>query len=317
MVHFTGEELPLATIQPTTLRRQQRHQRQSNNVYAFEVKSHNRSSSHGHEPRCFTYPAKTGLFLLVVSVLLAPMMTVLPWSWGTSTGVSAAPCSSGDTSTTAAQNVSVTPNTPLDLTTAFYCEGGDFEVHWSGEVHLTGTIVIGSGTTVRISGECNSGASNSSSTFDEVISNLTTGLALPLNLTSAAVGVAPPNITVSTDKEASFEPMFFVDHGNLILEDLIVRGGFTVHADEEVDMIGDIERSGGGIFAVNSSVSVTRCEFNDNYAQHLGGGIFVNASTLHVIDSMFKFCKAGYVANIEEPYIAGEGGGINVSTIMM
>eukprot|EP00904_Undaria_pinnatifida_P010820 jgi/Undpi1/6869/HiC_scaffold_21.g09345.m1 len=105
--------------------------------------------------------------------------------------------------------------------------------------------------------------------------------------------------------------MFSVDHGHLTLKDMVIRGGFTANTTDENDKIGDVERSGGGVFAVNSTVSVTRCEFNDNYAQHLGGGIFVNASTLHVFDSIFRFCKAGYVATIVEPDVPGAGGGIN------
>ena len=240
------------------------------------------------------------------------MTKVLPWGSRTSLGVFAAPCTSGNTTT----KVYVTPNATSDLTSVFDCEGGDFEVEWSGEVQLTGTIVIGSGTTVRISGERISSRGNSSLSNNEAVANLTSGLALPVGLTSAAVGRAPPNITISTDRTASFGPMFYVDHGNLTLEDLVIRGGFSANNTDEDDRIGDVERSGGGVFAVNSTVSVTRCEFNDNYAQHVGGGIFVNASTLHVSDSIFRYCKAGYVATIEDPGIPGAGGGINVSNLM-
>ena len=240
------------------------------------------------------------------------MTKVLPWGSRTSTGVFAAPCSSGNTTA----EVDVTPNGTVDLTSVFNCEGGDFEVVWFGEVQLNGTVVIGSGTTVRISGERNSNGGNSSLSNNEVVANLTSGLSLPLGLTSAAVGVAPPNITISTNRNTSFGPMFSVDHGHLTLKDMVIRGGFTANTTDENDKIGDVEQSGGGVFAVNSTVSVTRCEFNDNYAQHLGGGIFVNASTLHVFDSIFRFCKAGYVATIVEPDVPGAGGGINVSKLM-
>ena len=244
------------------------------------------------------------------------MNTVLTSGKSMNVGVFAAPCASGSATTSGAQQVNVTPNTILDLTTVFDCEGGDFEVSWSGEVHLTGTIVIGSSTTVRIFGdETSSVGSSSSLSSQEALEELTSTLALPFGLTSAVVGVAPTNITADTDASISFGPMFYVNGGELILEGLIVRGGFAVaNTTSALNGIRSVYGSGGGVYAVDSTVLVSRCDFSDNFAEHFGGGIFANQSTVQVVDTSFGNCEAGFVSTVDEEDLEGEGGAIYVST---
>lgn len=238
------------------------------------------------------------------------------------TGVRAAPCASRTTTTSStggggggggSQQLYVTSTAGLNITSAFDCEGGEFEVYWSGAVSVSGTIVIGQGTRVSIFGDGNSSeSSNSSLSSREGLEELTSRLELPLGLTSAAVGVGSPDITADTDTSVSFGPMFFVNGGELILEDLIVRGGFAANTTRALEGIGGAHGNGGGVHAINATVSIARCEFVDNFAEHWGGGIFANQSTLTVVDSTFRNCDAGYLSTIEDEDLEGEGGGILV-----
>ena len=234
-------------------------------------------------------------------------------------GVFAAPCASVNTTTSETgsgdvQQITVTQTTALDLTSEFDCEGGEFEVYWSGEVGVTGTIVIGSGTTVRIFGDGNSSDDISTLSISKGLEELTSGRALPFGLTSAAVGVGPANITSETDTSTSFGPMFYIDGGHLILEDLVVRGGLATNTTGGLHGIGGGPGRGGGVHALNSTVSVTRCYFSDNFAEHWGGGIFANGSTLQIVDSVFSGCDAGFQSTVEDEDLEGAGGGVWVSS---
>eukprot|EP00904_Undaria_pinnatifida_P010819 jgi/Undpi1/6868/HiC_scaffold_21.g09344.m1 len=186
--------------------------------------------------------------------------------------------------------------------TMFNCNDGDFQVNWFGEVNVPGTICIGAGATVRITGDGLSTPGNSSLNGGEALEHLTSRVTLPSGLKSAAVGVGEPNNAEGIDKIDSFGPIFYVNNGNLIVKDLIVRGGFA----------SDIEtsRSGGGIYSVNSNVTIAGCDFSDNFAENMGGGIFAVDSTLHVSDTMFRYCRAGQVSTFENETEEGAGGGI-------
>ena len=121
-------------------------------------------------------------------------------------------------------------NDTENLSTVFACEGGEFNVSWSGVVEVCSRIKIGSGTTVRIFGETttSSGANSSisggnSSSYSSYYSSssssgvdlefelerLASDLNLPQDITSEAVGV------FST---VSFGPIVLVDGGELHLE---------------------------------------------------------------------------------------------------
>ena len=79
-----------------------------------------------------------------------------------------------------------------------------------------------------------------------------------------------------------------------------------------------MDGTGGGIYAIRSNVSIARCEFNDNFAENLGGGIFANDSVLEVVDSMFRYCEAGFVSTFsDEDFLKGAGGGISVSNLVV
>lgn len=304
--HSAATSAPSMLLQPT-----ERPQRlRPTTVFAREENMSFRLTS-GYRTQLLHSPSlvKASMLLLLGAIFAAPI----------GTGVSAAPCVSTTTASTStggvgdAQQLNVTPTTRPNITSVFNCEGGDFDVYWSGHVNVTGTIVIGRGTTVRIFGDVNSSASDSSLSSSEGLGELASGLALPLGLTSAAVGVGSPEITADTDTGVSFGPMFFVDGGELVLQDLIVRGGFATNTTRGLDGIGGIYGNGGGVHAINqSTVSVARCEFIDNFAEHWGGGIFANRSTLTVVDSVFRNCHAGYLSTIEDEDLEGEGGGILV-----
>lgn len=196
-----------------------------------------------------------------------------------------------------AELVEVTPISGLDLA-QFDCEGGEFNVSWTGDVDVAGTITIGLGTTVRIVGSAaNPSASSGGNTAEASSAN---------EIASASVNMA----------SLQPGPVFFVKGGELFLEGLAVRGG---SANNSVDLVGDdpsssadIVVSGGGLHAVDAIVTVTRCEFEDNFAQRLGAGIFANRSTLVVDTSVFRRCSAGDVPSPGDEDVLGAGGGIGV-----
>eukprot|EP00752_Nemacystus_decipiens_P010943 g9725.t1 len=181
------------------------------------------------------------------------------------------------------EQVEVSPISALDLT-RFDCEEGDFNVLWSGNVDVSGTIVIGSGTTVRIVGSDTLTASSSG--------NFTESSSLS-GLTSAAVNMVSPLPG----------PVFVVQGGQLFLESIAVRGGNASTAAVV---------SGGGVHAVDANVTVTGCEFEDNFASLWGGGIFANRSTLVVEGSVFRRCSADVEPSPGDDGVEGAGGGIGV-----
>lgn len=261
--------------------------------------------------------------LLFGAILAAPLMTTV-FSWGSGgvgVGVLAQTCESAGELIPI--QVNATNANDLDLATMFDCNGGEFEVHWSGAVNVNSTISIGSNTTVTIVGSSTDSDSSSEETNSSSSASnregqqledllLTSGLALPHGLASVAVGVAPPGIIdADTDTRISFGPMFSVDGGTLILEDMIVRRGFAAESDSDQD------RNGGGVYAVNANVTITRCEFRDHFAELSGGGIHTEDSVLVVSDSRFSDCQAGFqaFAGDDDDVVDGTGGGINVRAV--
>lgn len=248
---------------------------------------------------------------------------------------------------TTADQIFVSPDSGLDLTRVFACEGGEFDVFWSGVVNVPGTIYIGSGTTVRIFGELpadgngtNGSNSNSSANVNDQhqqrVEALSTRLPpLPNNLTSAAASTASQhqnNQSTTTIAISGREagnpapagaagPIFFVDGGQLFLERLAVRGGIAANYSEATSSDGsgngdgssgrEAFTCGGGVHAVDANVTVAGCEFEDNFSEYLGGGIFTNRSTLVVTASVFRRCQAGEQSFPGEDAL-GAGGGIGV-----
>ena len=213
---------------------------------------------------------------------------------------------------------------PASISTSrayFNCEGGVFEVAWSGAVNISETIHIGKGTTVKIVGHGNpsdtsetvsdtgssdtTGARRNSSSKDQ-LDVLTARLSIPRGLTSAAVRVGS---SAGSDKSSAFGSIYFVHGGQLFLENMAIRGGFDVSSNYSATI------SGGGIHAENSNLTVTRCEFKDDFAELGGGGIFGNWSTLVVVDSVFRNCRAGVRPAAGNVDVIGAGGAVGVNTV--
>lgn len=198
---------------------------------------------------------------------------------------SAIPCTP-----TAQQSIAVSPSSALNVSSLFDCEGGVFDVTWSGVVNIQSSIVIGTGTTVSIAGDH--------------VSNVTIGLSSDSAGTSSAVNNTGSSAVVATDV---IGPLFVVQRGVLNLEGISVRGGSaTVTAG-----LGVI--SGGGVSAEDANVTVTGCTFEENFAEWVGGGIFANRSRVEIRDTAFRVCAAGAppVAG-EVDYVEGSGGGVGV-----
>ena len=261
--------------------------------------------------RLVPHPIVAGLCFLVAAILVVPAFDGLVRITGVDLGVLAAPCMTGNTSALGGEGegggaviVNVTPETGLNPT-MFDCEGGDFDVSWSGTVIVNGTIHIGVGTTVNITGDGANLRGNSSGELDV----LTANMSIPRGLTSTVERFAPSNVPVVGNKSTPSGPLFFVDGGELNLHHMAIRGGNVTPSTDYPTA------SGGGIHAQNASVTAMSCEFEDNFAESGGGGVFAHASTLVMIDSVFRRCRAGFQAEAGDD-VSGAGGGINVGTAL-
>ncbi len=214
---------------------------------------------------------------------------------------------------------------------------------WSGVVAVPETIYIGRGTTVWVVGSNSSGNSSFASSGADSsqqggdLEALSTALPpLPSGLTAAAVGPAASAEDAGTPA-AQPGPVFYVDGGQLFLQGLAVRGGYaagdstssgsSTSSSNSTSTItstitststststgGDSVVSGGGVSAIDANVTVTGCEFEDNFADYLGGGIFANRSSVVVVGSVFRRCQADVVPSPEVDDADGAGGGIGVS----
>lgn len=278
-----------------------------------------RAQRMGTELRPLTASLRTGLSLLFCTILFGPIHTSFLWTSGVGRGAYAELCEHQGEGT---QTVYIAPGDDLNITSMFNCEEGDFDVFWNDTVSVPGTIYIGEYTRVRIRGNSalpsaefaasTRGDSDTQQHCDQIdsveLTELTSCLALPDLLESAAVAVAPPNVTADTDRSQSFGPMFHVENGVLIIEDLIVRGGFAASTKSDVEF-----KRGAGVYARDSNVTITRCTFADNFAEVSGGGIFADDSKLVVSNSTFSGCRAGFQPVSGGPDDNGKGGAIHVS----
>ena len=273
----------------------------------------------GHHRRV-SHPLAAIISLAVAAVLLSPIGYGIARKGEMGFCVLAAPCVPDNATAreAGATTLEVNATTDLNLTSIFACEGGTFEVAWSGTVNVSGTIHVGLGTTVKIVGDSrpnstsdtasstrsiNITASSGNSSIRDEVDTLTAALSIPHGLTSAAVRVGYSETSVEPDRNLDFGPIFLVDGGQLILENMAVRGGFVNSTD-----------NGAAIHALHSNITATGCEFEDNLALVYGGGIFGNNSTLVVVDSVFRRCRAGLpaAAGVEDENVVGKGGGIGV-----
>lgn len=186
----------------------------------------------------------------------------------------------------------------------FDCEGGDFEVLWSGTIIVTRTIHIGSGTTVNSIGDGPNITGRSSGELDVS----TTNMSIPRALTSAVEGTAPSGLPAVGNESSPSGPIFFVDGGELTLTHMTIRRGKATNSTDYPTA------SGEGIYAENANVTAMWYEFEDNFAESEGGGVCAHASTLVMIDSVFRGGRAGFQAEAGDD-VSGAGGGINVSTV--
>ena len=243
-------------------------------------------------------PIWAGFLLFVAGILTAPSARSVFYSpeWaegarGPVIGVLAETCEN------LTQEFTVSSQIEYNISSLFECEGGEFNVSWSGVINVSSTITIGRGTTVRIFGESPEHSSSSV--------NSSYGLNVPQELTSAVARAST---------SGPFGPIFFVQEGELHLENVVIKGG-NATTSTTID-------EGGGVHAYNSVVSISGCIFEENFAELKGGGIFTDESTLILKDSVFRDNHAGFQSvagdgDIEgDGEVDGEGGGIWVSALV-
>ena len=175
---------------------------------------------------CVRHPIASSLRLAVAATLALQLSYNVERTMWTTVSVLAAPCDVDDTiarrdeEPAGALKVNVTAGIDLNLTMIFNCEGGDFEVAWSGAVNVFETIHIGNGTTVKIVGHGNpsdtsetvsdkgsidiTGARRHSSS-QEQLDVLTARLSIPRRLTSAVVRVGS---SAGSDKSSALGSIF-------------------------------------------------------------------------------------------------------------
>ena len=303
-------------------------------------------------------PTGSRFFLVFAATLVAlgtrTLFFGLAWERGkrgSGIGVMAEPCAAvSNTSlddgvaTLEFQEIIVSNDTTFDISTIFACDGGAFNVFWSGIVYISSTIKIGNGTTVRIFGDdtsisINTTARATSSNLTPAGTSMSTSATASISASSTTansngssssssntIGVdldaeleqlsdtlnLPERLTsgvIGVDGGVSFGPLFLVNGGELHLEGVAFRGGNSSNSTANTIV------QGGSIYAHSSNVSVSGCIFENNFAEYLGGGIFANFSVLTVKDSVFRGNKAGFQSSAGDDNVDGAGGGIAVRVI--
>lgn len=300
--------------------RQQRQRRrpQQNSAHAMDGTTRVATTYTGAIDRRLRHPIVAGLYFLFTAIVVSMNFDGVARMTGVGFGVLCAPCITENTTVLGGERpggrtveVQVTPATGLNLT-MFDCEGGVFDVFWSGVVNLNRTVRIGLDTTVTITGDNPDSTSDTTSMTEssngEVDDHIPEMLSIPRGLASAAVRAAPSGISAIINESTPSFPIFFVDGGQLHLEYIAIRGGIVINTTD------NSTSRGAGIYAQQSQVTVSSCEFEDNFAEAAGGGTFANKSTLVVKDSVFSRCRAGFQAGPGDD-VSGAGGGISVSNV--
>lgn len=200
------------------------------------------------------------------------------------------PCGSSSTGTT--EQFNVPSDVESDLPFIFDCEGGNFEVFWSGSVTLTESIRIGRGTTVSICGDHDNGLSTSNC-FGADDSIIETTFIEDEESEIVAEGV--------------FGSIFHVEAGSLNLVNMALRDGNASGSNSTG--ISD----GGGLYAHQADITVTGCTFEDMFAGYWGGGIYSNGSRLLIQDTVFRRCSAGKIPEAGQDHVEAAGGALGVS----
>lgn len=183
------------------------------------------------------------------------------------------------------QSMTISSST-VNVSSAFDCDNGIFDVHWLGVVSVSESIVLGNDTTVFIKGNYDNGLRGDGDGITETDDASSNGSAV------IASGSA-------------FGPIFVVIDSSLSLEGIAVRNGSASGGASIYDM-------GGGVYAKDANIVATDCEFENNFGEGGGGGMNVVQSTLSVTDTVFRGCSAGLVPDAGADDVEGAGGAIKV-----
>ena len=266
-------------------------------------------------------PIWSGFSLFVAAVLTVPSARSVVYStqWtegagGNEIGAPAELCEGP-------QQITVSSHIEPNISSMFACEGGEFNVSWSGVIQVSSTITIGRWTTVRIFGESPKHSSSSVSSTMALASTSARNISeISLSGSSGSYsgsndyGLNVPQVLTSAVVRAnisdSFGPIFSVLDGELHLESVIRGGSATTHSATNAIAMG------GGFYANSSTVSISGCVFEENFAELHGGRIHANWSTLIVKDSVFRGNHAGFQSFAGDEDVDGDGGGIGVSALL-
>jgi Chlamydia polymorphic membrane protein (Chlamydia_PMP) repeat len=204
--------------------------------------------------------------------------------------------------------------TAADLAKAVKCSEGVFDVSWQGEVGPPSTIVIGTGTTLRIKGSSsNSSSSNNKKSAGASIRGQSKLQLFAVSLQGVLelLDLALSGGFLSASSTAQGGAAVFVDEGGTLNAR---RVSFTDHASSS-----DISYSpGGAIFAAKGTqLTFQQCTFTNNTSGASGGGAVYQQSGVAVVhsctftgnsgsDGGALYIRAGTV-NITDSYFFSNG----------
>jgi hypothetical protein len=245
-----------------------------------------------------------------VVVMLCRLLVLLLLAWC----VSSLPCKNAHM----AMEISTTQHA-LSLAEAAACEGGAVNVTWIGDVIVTRTIVVGSGTVLTIVGSASAAGTPTAATPAAVINgNSTTQLfevqggQLHLIGVSASTGHSAEASAVLTTTAGSVVTAVGCD----LSDNRGALGAISLESESKLSLtMCSMNRnqviarpgaksggSGGCIIAAdNSEVFISNSAFVNNTAgSYSGGGVLVIAGTMELVNSQFYANNAGYGGAIGE-----------------
>jgi predicted outer membrane repeat protein len=198
--------------------------------------------------------------------------------------------------------------TAAELTKAVKCSEGVFDVSWQGAVQPLTTIIIGTGTTLRIKGSSSSGSSVKSAG-----ASINGQSKLQLFAVSKQAVLELSDLTLSggrlmASSSAQGGAAVFVDEGSILNASRVTFTGHDSSSDSS-------SSPGGAVFAAKGSqLALQQCTFTNNTCSASKGGAVYQQSGVVVVQyctftansgsSGGALCSAAGIVNITDSYFS-------------